>query len=847
MERIRNWYKINIAPVLPCLRMNRKSLLYAVCILGLFLFALNDVQIVWNVSRVLENNAAEAETCHLLCRSITEEQVEALRTSRKNFSKHRDGAFEIVYVEKLETFSGDRFDVGIKFVTQPNAFYRGDIIVCYNSFMQNYKQYLCQTTGAELALTPLYYKEADYKWSTLVYHIVDAIGFRRGSTITTVLDTEADYLVKSPLGLDPERISETTIHFFKTFGLVLLIGFCAVTGVVYLESEHMRFDFSVFAAFGADNKRLAGYMLYKMLILSLLIQIPCMVLSYIAGFLRYGVLVFSVSPVLFLRSMLIVMVMLESIAATVLRIQTEQTVIRRMTSENNDTFLLSPRKTFTFQDTGSFTRDYAFLCLKRYAKFYGIIFLIVGISAVLMNRTADIGDTPQLPGQYTVHFPYKMEYEIFEQNFVHDICAVDDRLAIQAAITETSERSAVLLKIDGAIVENCIFAAAGETLYQQYPETREVIRNGNVVVFASDTPDRIEILKPVQRKGSIPERLTVEKLPTVEKLSTGEKLLSAYETAYTYETISCKTACSPYGPIRQEEGAVTVYLPFSLYKEIFGIQPAEIALRHIRLPETYIETAGSLKTEKYKSTYYTDDVSFVCEYYLEHGAVIDGEISDILLDENAVAIRGSRSGLEALGLSAGDRLEISTTGRMKIGTKDTTIPPVLTERLRKLSYSYQKYRVCAVILDDMEGIEILMYPLVYETITGFDLAYHTAEIAFTEDTSNAKEIASELRRIAGQYYEAYITDNDTQREMQLLAAYDRQAEEGIVSGCVGIISILLFWELFMIFEKRRDTEKRILRTYGGTERQIKKLFLFPHMVAGIGGIAMYVIIRILDI
>lgn len=106
-------------------------------------------------------------------------------------------------------------DVGIEFVTQPNAFYRGDIIVCCNSFMQNYKQYLCQTSGAELALTPLYYKEADYKFSTLVYHIVDAIGFRRGSTVTTVLDTEADYLVKSPLGLDLERISETTKHFSK--------------------------------------------------------------------------------------------------------------------------------------------------------------------------------------------------------------------------------------------------------------------------------------------------------------------------------------------------------------------------------------------------------------------------------------------------------------------------------------------------------------------------------------------------------------------------------------------------------------------------------------------------------
>ena len=825
MERLRNWYKINITPVLPCLRMHRKHILYAFLILGLFLFALNDIQIVWGVSRVLENNAAEGETCHLICRSITEEQVEALRTSRKNFSKHRDGAFEIAYVEELETVSGNRFDVGIEFVIQPNEFYRGDIIVCYNSFMQNYRQYLCQTSGAELMLTPLYYKEADYKFSTLVYHIVDAVGFRRGSTVTTVLDTEANYLVKSPLGLDPERISETTIHFFKTFGLVLLIGLGAVTAVVYLESEHMRFDFSVFAAFGADNKRLAVYMLYKMLILSLLIQIPCIVLSYITGLLRYGVLVFSVSPVLFLRSMLIVMIMLESVAAAVLKIQTEQTVIRRMTSENNDTFLLSPRKTFIFQDTGSFTRDYAFLCLKRYAKFYGIIFLIVGVSALLMNRTADIGDRPPLPGQYTVNFPFKMEYEVFEQNFVHDIFAVDDRLAVQASVTETSERSAVLLKIDGDIVENCVFTAAGETLYQQYPETREVIHNGNIVVFSSDTPENIEILKPVQRKGSIPERLS------------GEKLLSAYETAYSYETISCKIY-----PVRQEGDTVTVYLPFSQYKEIFGIQPAEITLRHIRLPETYTETTGALHAEKYKSTYYTDDVSYVCEYYLEHGEVIEGDFSDILFDENAVAIRGSRKELETLGFSAEDMLVISTAGKVKAGTKDTTVPLKLTEQLRKLSYSYKNYRVCAVILAETEGIEILMHPLVYETITGYDLAYNTAEIMLAENTADTKEIASALRRVVGQYYETYITDNDTQRKAGLFVSYKRNWEEKILQACIGASAFLLIRELFVIFEKRRDVEKLILRTYGGTEKQIRNLCWLPHGIAVLAGVLLCIVL-----
>jgi len=524
------------------------------------------------------------------------------------------------------------------------------------------------------------------------------------------------------------------------------------------------------------------------------------------------------------------MVMLESVAAAVLKIQTEQTVIRRMTSENNDTFLLSPRRTFIFQNTGSFTRDYAFLCLKRYAKFYGILFLIVGISALLMNRTADIGDTPPLPGQYTVHFPYKMEYEVFEQNFVHDISAVDEHLMVQASITETPERSAVLLKINGDIAENCVFAAAGESLYQQYPETRDVIQNGNVVVFSSGTPDTLEILKPVQRKGRISERLT------------GEKLLSVYESAYSYETIPCKTY-----PIRQEGDTVTVYLPFSLYKEIFGIQPAEITLRHIRLPETYADTTGALNAVKYKSTYYTDDVSFVCEYYPGHGEVIEGDFSDILFDENAVAIRGSRSELEALGLSAEDRLEISTAGRVKAGTKDTTVPPKLTEQLRKLSHNYKNYRICAVVLKDTEGIEILMHPVVYETITGYDLAYSTADIIITENNADTKKTASNLRRIAAQYYETYITDNDTQRKTELFTEYNRPAEEVIISGCVGMIAALLIRELFAVFEKRRDTERLILRTYGSTEKQTRVLCLMPHMIAGVLYILIFVLFQFTEI
>lgn len=829
-EVLRNWYKTHIVPVLPCLRMNRKHILYAVFILGLFLFALNDTQIVWSVSREIENQAADAETCHMICRNITEEQVEALRTSRRNFSKRRDGAFEIVYTDGYETASGDRFDAGIRFITQPGEFYKGDIIVCYNSFMQNYSEYLYQTSGAELSLTPLYFKDAEYKFSTLVYHIVDAIGFRSGSTLTTILDTEAKYLEKSTLGLDPERISETTIHFAKTFLLVLLMGLGAVTAVVYLESEHMRFDFSVFAAFGADNKRLSVYMLYKMLILSLLIQLPCIALSYIAGFLRYGTLVFSASPMIFVRSMCIVLIMLESVAAVVLKIQTEQTVIRRMTSENNDNYLFSPRKTHIFQTTDHFTREYTFLCLKRYAKFYSTVLLITVASALLMNSVTGLGDIPYLPAQYTVTFPYLMEYEIFEQNFIPEVMAADNSLSVQASISETSAKSAVLLKMNEELIENCVFAAAGESLYQRNPDARDAILNGKAVILSSSAvPETIEILKPQNRIGSVPDHLE------------GSKLLYEYETVYAYESIVCETY-----QIIQDTEETTVYLPFSVYRELFGNQPADIELRHIRLSEEYTETTDILNAEQYKSGYYTNDFSFVCEYYLEHSEVIEGDVSDLLFEENAVAVRCSRDVWETWGIHAGDRLEISSTGRVKIGTKDTSVPLTLSEQLRKLSYTYDGYTVCAVVLDETEEIEILTHPLVYEEITGRNFAYSEASITVTDNNTDTDAMAAALRRIAGQYYETYITDNDTQRKTKLLAEYDRQAEEAILQGCIGIISVLLIRELFVIFEKRRDTERLILRTYGGTEKQIRILCLMPHIAAGIGCILIFLALQLFE-
>ena len=136
-ERIRNFFRYNILPVLPYLRKRTRGTVVNLCILILFLCALNIVQIVHEASKCVETDAARSEEVHLICRNATWEQVDALTRTAKTFSKHRDGAFRVEYVQNSDRLydEGPRYNVGILFVKDENKRYHGDFIVTYNSFM----------------------------------------------------------------------------------------------------------------------------------------------------------------------------------------------------------------------------------------------------------------------------------------------------------------------------------------------------------------------------------------------------------------------------------------------------------------------------------------------------------------------------------------------------------------------------------------------------------------------------------------------------------------------------------------------------------------------------------------
>ncbi len=802
MENLRNWYKIHIVPVLPCLRMNRRGLVYVTAVLAMLLLALNVVQMVWQVGLYQNRKAAEGYTAHLICRNITEEQVEALRHSRKNFAKYHDGAFEILSVLPIERAYDTLYDTEIRLLRR-DGFYKKDLIIGMTSFRQNYEAYLKTSPGAELEPTPLYYGEAEYMFSTLVYHVLDLLSLRgSGDTVTTVLETEAPYMVKPFLGLDPDRVSAATVHFAKSVVGVLCGGIWALLFAVWLETEHMQYDFAVFSVFGADTKRLTVFLLYKMLFLSLCIQIPGMVLTCLLGLCMYGSAVFHISPGIFLFSMTVILLLVPLAVRLLTRFRSRRPLITRLSGEENTMWLLSPRRSHIFRRQQRFFREYAGLNLLRYGKFFALFATAAILFTGMLYCTTRLVAPPEKEAQFTAAFPTVMEYPVYEERFVPEVRSLGVLPVSTLAVSDLS--AGILISGDGEVPEaGWTIAAAGESLYGRYPEARAHIAAGQAVIMGSRDMERLEIRKPTGRTAAIPAGLSEE------------ELCRAAEQAYLSETCTI-----PVGMRIPGEGQPVVYLPWSVYLDLTGSRNGSVLLRHLRLPET--AAAEFPGTVTYKSVQYTDRFRLCCVDTVPEEAPYAGEYTDVLMQEGTVALRCSRENLDALGYSVGDSISLSDTGRQKYTASETETWYALPDLLRNLRFQYTSCRIAAIYLTETDTLEILTSPAVYDSITGLATGY-TGTGLYMAEGDDADGLYRDLRRLAGKYYEVYIRNQRTAEEREQYRNLRYPAEAGIIwfcaAGCMGVS----LTEMLLLFQDRRRVELAMLHTYGGDLRTVRHL------------------------
>ena len=801
MERIRSWYRIHIVPVLPCLRMNRRGIFFTAAMLVLLLVSLNVTQMVWQVGLIRDRQAAEGYEAHLICRNITEEQVQALRHSRKNFAKYRDGAFEILTVTPVKRSYDTLYDAEIRLIRR-DGFYKKDLIIGMTSFRQNYEEYLLSSPGAGIELTPLYYGEAEYRFSTFVYHVLDLLSLRSPEdTVTTILETEARYMPKPLLGLDPDRVSESTVHFAKSLIGILCGGILAVFFAVWLETEHMQYDFAVFAVFGADKKRLTVFLLYKMLFLSLCIQIPGAVLTYILGLCMYGSTVFFIHPGIYLFSMAVILLLVPLAVRLLTELRSHRPLIARLSGEDNTAYLISPGRSHLFRRPERFVREYAGLSFLRYGKFFALFTAAALVFTGMLFCTTRLVAEPEEGPQYTAEFPTVMEYPVYEGRFVPDLHTMNVLPVSTLSVSDLQSGLAVV--IHGKTSAGWTFAAAGESLYSRYPEAAEAIAAGQAVIAGNMETDVLEIRKPIRRLAAIPAGLTEEEQYKAAQLAYAVEM-------YTVPVGFCISSGEP--PV--------VYLPWTTYLHLTGTRNGTVLLRHLRLPETAIPDWQNAVS--YKSVQYTDRFVLCCTDTIPEEEPYAGDYTDVLMQEDTVALRCSRETLDALGYETGGTIMLSDMGRQKLTASETETWYTLPDLLRNLRYTYTSYEIAAIYLTESDTLEILTSPAVYDEITGLSTGYTEAGL-YPADGTDTDSLYRDLRTLAGQYYEVYIRNHRTMEEQERYANLHRSVETGIIwfcaAGCMGASLA----EMLLLFDVRRKTELAMLHAYGGEAYTVRCL------------------------
>lgn len=821
-ERIRNFFRFNILPVLPYLRKKNRGTAVNLCILILFLFAMNTAQIVHEASKIIEADAAQGEEVHLICRNTTWEQADALRRTEKTFSKRRDGSFRIEYIKQSPRLYEKRYNIGIRFVRDMEKRYHGDLIVTYNSFMQNYSDFLLEEEGVTIELTPLYFTEASYTWDTFRYHVSDALGFHAGDTVLTVLDTEVPYFTKTPLGLDPSRLSEATVHFAHVFTLVLLLGAAAVTGIILLELRAYRHDFAVFSVFGADYKRLILYLQYKTAFFVLFSQVPAAFLSFVVGILIYGRIGLRIPFGIYFNSAVISFLLVLVLTAVILKYQTTRTVISRLTDENNESWILSPRKGHIFWDPDRFLPEYTFINLKRFVKFYTALALLSAVAALGINGVSRLNIPAESPPEFVITFGEGMDVETYEEELAPELLSVG--VIPSAALRETTADTGVYLLLDGRPV-SCEFLSAGLALYQDHPEAEDAIKSGRAFVLANrKEPAEIMLAVPKQRKGG-------KMLPSNEK-----EALKYYQENFTYEEMDLDAEFR-----KGESDAVTVWLPLAQYRELFGIRTGILAERHIRMSEEYAAEGDSLSCVPYRSRLYTDDFSLRCLTDTIPRGMIEGDFEKIY-STGFVAVRGNAE--VVAGLHAGDEIELSSTGRERAGSGDIVIPSSLSAKLTKYSYDYETLTVCAVIEDRMSaGLDVLVSPSLYERLTGIPMVLTECRIDADEECAEDPETEDALERIASAYYETYCKHNHASRTERIAVQFRRQTESVILKTCVISVFLLIGAHTLILFDDKRSVERAVLWAYGGTWKRVRLHMILSHTCAMFGCVVVYCCIR----
>lgn len=256
-EMFTRYLELTIIPSLKSLKSNLRAnvpVIAAIFIVQLLLCVVN--------MSYANNRAVYAATTigdcdwHIVFRGVSDEQLDKLEDSNGNFNASCTGAFTVANVEDVDLGGEVRHDVYIRLLRDGKDFGSRSYIVIYYAFMQNYLSFLTGDGEVTYSISPLYYQDAEYTFSTFWYFVSESFAFKgAGAKYETVTGDSVEYIDKPFMGIDSHALSANTLTYLTSLLIVVPTAAFIVWLMMKIKINDFKFIYGVYVTHGATSKR----------------------------------------------------------------------------------------------------------------------------------------------------------------------------------------------------------------------------------------------------------------------------------------------------------------------------------------------------------------------------------------------------------------------------------------------------------------------------------------------------------------------------------------------------------------------------------------------------------------
>lgn len=238
---------------------------------------------------------------------------------------------------------------------------------------------------------------------------------------------------------------------------------------------------------------------------------------------------------------------------------------------------------------------------------------------------------------------------------------------------------------------------------------------------------------------------------------------------------------------------------------------------------------------------------------MAEGAKITGNLSDVLENENMIAICDTFNNTRKLKLKVGDTVRIAYACDPEYAGKSNnaetlfvSTDDLLRDRLSDYRFLYRTYTVGAVVsgLATEGDFPVYLSPAGYTRLTGNEVRFTEAEIVLDKnaDKKDLHRLDSELRRMQDVLSNLIVSDLDQAISKQV-AENKNPTSILLFLALVLMAASPLIWILSQtLFYLRRRGEMRMYLSMGSELSKVKKIFLSDGLFFGLLGMGVYLIL-----